>query len=551
MKTHLSPVLFAPLLGLSAPALAQETATDTALPQGAPEAMRFVDAKDLMRHAMWLADDARGGRLTGSAGQEEAARYIADHFESLGLEPMGDLDGDTGKRSYFQRYALERRSLGDGAMLTVGEDQWADGFAVLGGKDGKLDIEGKLHFLGQGRTRGTKPEVPQDFDMDGVIPVIIPKVPRGQPPANMGIEQKFMASFQGLGQLMRNVTALGRKGAKVVLVMLPEDRLGLMDVLNTLSVAPGKDMMAAGDWKGGMDQMAMMARMLGGGPNGVPVVFLSPERSDAMVQAMGGDAGELVKYFRREQEAPETKPVDGGISLELTTDREATACNVVAVLRGSDDSLAEEAIVYSAHMDHVGMRMDGDVFNGADDNASGSAGLLDIAQAYSKLETAPRRSVIFLSVSGEELGLWGSEYYSKYPTWPLEKIVADVNTDMIGRSGPESDETQVTVTPSYMHPHFSSMVQEAARIGEIMGMTFESGDKYYERSDHYNFAKNGIPVVFFCNGEHEDYHQVSDHPDKLDAQKMEAIARIAFWTGWTVANADEAPEKLGRSDAWK
>ena len=209
-----------------------------------------------------------------------------------------------------------------------------------------------------------------------------------------------------------------------------------------------------------------------------------------------------------------------------------------------------EAIVYSAHMDHVGKRMDGDVVNGADDNASGSAGLLAIASAYAKADRRPRRSVIFLSVSGEELGLWGSQYYSDHSTWQLDKLVANINTDMIGRSGPESGPMQVTVTPSYRHPKFSTIVRDSAAFAESMGVTFSSGDKYYARSDHYNFAKKGIPVVFFCNGEHEDYHQVTDHAEKLDGAKMERIARLAFWTGWHVANADERPKGLGRQKGW-
>ena len=109
---------------------------------------------------------------------------------------------------------------------------------------------------------------------------------------------------------------------------------------------------------------------------------------------------------------------------------------------------------------------------------------------------------------------------------------------------------EVTVTPSYRHPKFSTIVRDAAAFGDSLGMEFSSGDKYYQRSDHYNFARKGIPVVFFCNGEHEDYHQVTDHADKLDGAKMERIARLAFWTGWHVANADARPENLGRQQGW-
>ncbi len=159
--------------------------------------------------------------------------------------------------------------------------------------------------------------------------------------------------------------------------------------------------------------------------------------------------------------------------------------------------------------------------------------------------------MIFLSVSGEELGLWGSAYFADHPTWPQDKIVADVNTDMIGRSGPEAGPTQIMVTPSHDHDMFSTIVQDAARFAAVLGSTLVDGDKYYTRSDHYNFAKKGIPVVFFCNGEHDDYHQVSDSADKLDAAHMERFARLAFWTGWAVANRTERPQTIGKQPDWR
>jgi Zn-dependent M28 family amino/carboxypeptidase len=173
-----------------------------------------------------------------------------------------------------------------------------------------------------------------------------------------------------------------------------------------------------------------------------------------------------------------------------------------------------------------------------------------IAKAFVSTGKAPSRSVIFLSVSGEELGLWGSAYYSDNPTWDIDNIVANINTDMIGRNGPESGAMDVTVTPSNRHRMFSTIVRDSAKIGEQMGIKFTSGDKYYQRSDHYNFARKGIPVVFFCNGEHKDYHQVSDHAEKLEPGKMQRIARLAYWTGYQVALAKERPRKLGRSKNW-
>ena len=177
--------------------------------------------------------------------------------------------------------------------------------------------------------------------------------------------------------------------------------------------------------------------------------------------------------------------------------------------------------------------------------------MMSIAKAFATADLAPRRSIIFLSVSGEELGLWGSAYFAANPAWPIREIVANINTDMIGRSGPESGPEEVAVTPSYRHEKFSTIVREAAEIAEVVGLGLRNGDKYYTRSDHYNFAQKGVPVVFFCDGEHEDYHQVSDHADKLDPQKMESIARLAYWTGYRIAEADGRPFTLGRSTGWR
>jgi Zn-dependent M28 family amino/carboxypeptidase len=242
------------------------------------------------------------------------------------------------------------------------------------------------------------------------------------------------------------------------------------------------------------------------------------------------------------------KSIDGGLSYRVNTDQ-ATAHNVVGLLRGTDPELSKQAIVYSAHMDHVGRRFDGEVFNGADDNASGTSGLLEIARAFATGDR-PKRSLIFLSVSGEEKGLWGSAYYADHPTWPRSEIVANINTDMIGRSGPESGPTEVTVTPSFKHPKYSSLVRDAHGFAGAMGLSFTNGDKYYERSDHFNFACKGIPVVFFCNGEHEDYHQVTDTADKLDGDKMARIAQLAYWVGLHVGNVAARPTELGKSKDW-
>lgn len=538
-----TPLLLTTLLCAQAPEVAVPA------PEPAPpEAMQTIVRADLLAHATWLADDARGGRLTGSPGQEEAAHYIAAHFEKLGLEPLGD--EVEGKRGWFQRYGITRTSVNEKTRLQLGELTLQQGFAILGGRPLDLQIDGVVRFCGLGRVRGESADVPEDESLDGKVAVVVVKPPRGRVPKNLTVEQKFGMSFQSFGQLGKTTKALEKKGAEAVLYVQIADPMGLSDVLNYLALSPGKDTLAA-RFPGADEGLGGISTMLGGG-EGIPALVLSIAASEQLLAALQIDVAVLGKHVAGEGDRPDAK-LDLPAKLELHVDHDetATASNVVAVLRGTDPKLAAEAVVYSAHMDHVGRRMDGEVFNGADDNASGSAGLMAIAAAFAKSQAKPRRSVIFLSVSGEELGLWGSAWFADNPTWDAAQIVANVNTDMIGRSGPESAADEVTVTPSNRHAMFSTIVMDAAGFAARLGMTFSSGDKYYQRSDHYNFAKKGIPVVFFCNGEHEDYHQVTDHADKLDGEKMERIARLAFWTGWSVANADERPRKLGKRESWR
>ena len=518
--THSLALLPSGLLLLSSLAAQSEEATPSraGLPGDAPTGIEWIDGPDLLKHASYLASDELGGRLTGSAGQLATARYIAERFEELGLEPLGDAEEDD-QRGWYQRYPISRVSLDDaGTALVLGDQQYDQGFSVLADPaNTAVDATGDLVRV---ERRG---EVP---DLEGRIPVVMlstPKLPSKD--VNLAFATAMSAFMRSRGIANR----LSKKGARAVLFCVPDDESGVTTTLNYVGLAPGMAQMEfAADRGGGMAAMAQAWKAP------IPQVFLSSAPTKVVKAAL--DSGE---------------PLQAALQLKYLADPDAHAVNVVGCLRGSDEALASEAVIYTAHMDHVGRRMDGDVFNGADDNASGTAGLLEIAEAYARAGERPRRSIIFLSVSGEELGLWGSAWYAENPTWPLEQIVAGVNTDMIGRSGPESDVDEVTVTPSYRHPMFSTIVRDAAEIGGALGMTFSSGDKYYTRSDHYNFAVKGVPVVFFCNGEHEDYHQVTDHADKLEPEKMERIARIAYWVGRRVAQADDRPRTLGRSRDWQ
>jgi Zn-dependent M28 family amino/carboxypeptidase len=229
-----------------------------------------------------------------------------------------------------------------------------------------------------------------------------------------------------------------------------------------------------------------------------------------------------------------------------------SAPNVVAILEGSDATLKNEYVVFSAHMDHVGVagprgsggcRAQGadSICNGADDDGSGTVAVVEIADAFARLNPRPKRSVIFLNVSGEEKGLWGSEYFSNHPPVPITNIVADLNIDMVGRNwrdtivaiGKEHSDLGATLNRvGAAHPELNMQP-----IDDIW-----PDENFYFRSDHYNFARKGVPILFFFNGTHADYHQVTDSPDKIDAEKEARIAQLIFYLGVDVANAAERPK---------
>lgn len=525
------------LVGL-APLPAQAPSTRAPSNGGLAPGAQHIGRDELLQHARALAGDEMRGRLTGTAEQAKAAEYVAQHFQSLGLEPYGDTEKD-GARGWLQRYPVVRTSLAEGTGFRFGDDRIDEGFAVLPWRDDEpVQAKGPLVLL-DGNPRDTD-------DLADKVPLLLVRTHAGK---GISINQQFGFSFAFLQRLTRMARSAERAGAKALVVGLLDDDAAVASVLNYLSVAPHKPSVVPGpelaDLVGEGNQMSMLVRR-----TAVPLVFTSARVTGALLERLGTTAEAARAWIFDEGEKPSTKPGPmAALHLELVRET-VDATNVVGLLRGSDPALAKEAVVFSAHMDHVGERLDGDAFNGADDNASGSAGLLAIASAFAGAER-PKRSVIFLSVSGEELGLWGSAWYANHPTWPVEDMVAAINTDMIGRGGPDAALGQVMLTPSHKHPKYSSMALRAAEAAGAAGLELVADDQFYARSDHINFIQKGIPAVFFCSaGEHEDYHQVSDHVDKLDGEQMEKIARLAYHVGWSVANAEGRPSVIGRRRSW-
>jgi Zn-dependent M28 family amino/carboxypeptidase len=236
-----------------------------------------------------------------------------------------------------------------------------------------------------------------------------------------------------------------------------------------------------------------------------------------------------------------------GPTLTLTqrlVEADIAAPNVVGLLEGSDPNLSDEYVIFSGHMDHVGIGApdaNGDsIFNGADDDASGTVAVIEIAEAVASLPTPPRRSMLFLLVSGEEKGLWGSEYYADNPSVPVESMVADFNTDMVGRNWPDT-----IVAIGKEHSDLGQTLERVNAAHPELGMTAIDDlwpeESFYTRSDHFNFARKGVPILFFFNGTHDDYHGRDDEVDRIDGEKAARIARLVFYLGVEVANAEERP----------
>jgi Zn-dependent M28 family amino/carboxypeptidase len=220
-----------------------------------------------------------------------------------------------------------------------------------------------------------------------------------------------------------------------------------------------------------------------------------------------------------------------------------TAPNTVGILEGSDPKLKNEYLVYSAHMDHIGITagQPDSINNGADDDASGTVGVVELAEAFSRPGARPKRSIIFLTVSGEEKGLWGSKYFSEHPPVPIGQIVADINIDMIGRNWPDT-----IVAIGKEHSDLGATLNRINAAHRELGMTAIDDrwpeERFYFRSDHYNFARKGVPILFFFNGVHEDYHEVTDSPEKINSDKEARILQLLFYLGQEVGNAPKRPQ---------
>lgn len=256
-------------------------------------------------------------------------------------------------------------------------------------------------------------------------------------------------------------------------------------------------------------------------------------------------------FLNKVKSNKKTKNV-GLLSCELNAEnKELTSSNVLAFIPGQDELLKEEVIVISAHYDHIGVK-NGEIYNGADDDGTGSVALLEIAKALKQATLAGyglKRSVLFLHVSGEEKGLLGSSYYTNHPVLPLAQTVTDLNIDMIGRNDAEHplDTNYVYIIGSSMLSNDLHQANEQANKWTKLKLDYRYNllsdpNQFYYRSDHYNFAKNNIPVIFYFSGIHEDYHKPTDDVEKIIFSKVKRISQLVFHTMWNIGNMALRPQ---------
>jgi len=464
--------------------------------QSAPskrQAERSITPVDLHRHIEILAHDSMRGRATPSPELDLAAEYVAAEFRRIGLLPGAE------EGAFVQRFPLgEIRS-----ELTVeyrGFGSWEAGVDLFQNEGGETNgpVSGPLVVVtGLG-------SLPQPERIKGAIVLLAAEW-------GMGVaapSQELLDSIQAATP------------AVVIVALEVPDRL----------------------WK---SVSALQNRPLVMTEGSVQERFEKPPTLWVQMATARALLGQHSVELR----------TDGPTTLHTLDDLWCTvnatvvitpksAPNVVGILEGRDPTLKDEYLVLSAHLDHlgVGRPVDGDsIRNGADDNASGIAGMVEIAEAMGMLDLKPRRSIIFLAVSGEEEGLWGSEHFAGHPPVPISDIVADVNMDMIGRNwadtiaaiGKERSNLGETVDRvNGLHPDLGMAV-----VGDIWP---EEG--YYARSDQSSFSDQGVPALWFFSGPHEDYHGVGDETEKVNTEKASRIARLLFHLSIEIANNPERPK---------
>ncbi len=477
--------------------------------KNAVKAASTITVDDLKKHLYIIASKEMQGRGTPSAGLDRAADYIEAHFKSLGLLP-----GNNG--SYRQFYPLYMDSMTstamklNGATLEINKDfqpQTSNYTASMRFSE--------VVFAGYGISDGDKRDDYKDLKVAGKLVMIMD----GSPADYKSSQTGFNSPAGNMGKMN---AALSRGAAAIMIINTGFPRTRMMNTTSNWSM---------------------------NGFKAAQAIFSFAVSTDVAGKILGEDGKTLADKIKAGSVATKAYPAE--VDLEyMKTSKTANASNVIGVLEGTD--LKDEYVFITAHYDHLGMR-DTVIFYGADDDGSGTTGVLEIAEAFVKAKAAgkgPRRSIVFMTVSGEEKGLWGSGYYGNHPIFPLDKTTVDLNIDMIGRNDAsrkvgDSSNYVYVVGDDKISSDLKVISEGMNKLYVKMELDYKFNDpkdpnRIYFRSDHYNFAAKGVPIIFYYDGMlGADYHRPTDTPDKIQYELFAKRAKLVFFTAWEMANRNE------------
>jgi hypothetical protein len=498
-----------------------------------------ISAAELKDYLYFIASDELEGRDTPSRGLDTAAKFIVAQLSRWGVKPAG-VDG-----SFFQPIALQKMQLdGDQSEAQVDGQKFVFGQDFLVGADPRQPLvggtaAGGLVFAGNGyvvKARNLNPY--QEIDVTDKILVVASGLPRGVSASDLtGAEGESWETPAGYGS---------RHGAKGMIFLPTFQTLANWARIRQRAAERGRPEVVRFRDQGGPRLPTITAS-----PALLEALFLGERRSAAQIfnAASAGDPGESFPLNANKR---------ASFTVAVKSESSSTQ-NVVAVLEGSDPALKDEYVAFGAHYDHIGIGrpVNGDaIYNGADDDGSGTVTLLAMANAFAHAPR-PKRSILFVWHCGEEKGLWGSRYFTQFPTVSLDHIVAQLNIDMIGRSKKEGDTNSrnrelsgpneiYVIGSKMMSTDLGELSERVNRAYLNLAFNYRYDDPsdpngFFFRSDHYSYAQKGVPIIFYFDGVHQDYHQPSDSPDKIDYQKMEKVARTICATGWEIANGSQRP----------
>jgi len=435
-----------------------------------------------------LASDEFEGRETGTEGQKKASAFLENFYKEIGLQ--GPANG-----TYRQKFSMY-------------QSDWSD--VYIKGKGGKKKNGVDFIFAGSA-----------NMDKEMKLPTMY--IGNGSDIDNMDLTGKGVMVTGASREMMGK---LNKSGAKAIFIMAGDDEQFMQTMPRQARFRLKGRLRFDKELSGNESIVFYITKKMGS-----ELLNTSVEKLDASVDSPASIKSRTVRFQVKEKIA------------ELKTE------NMVAFLEGTD--LKDEVLVISSHYDHIGQNEDGTVINnGADDDGSGTTGVMEIAEAFAQAAregNRPRRSILFLNVTGEEKGLLGSAYYADNPLFPIAKTVNNLNIDMIGRVDPdhENDRNYVYAIGSEKLSSHLKVISEFANITYTgLNLDYRYDDpkdtnRFYYRSDHYNFAKKGIPIIFYFNGVHADYHRPTDTVDKIEFDVMAKRAQLVFHTAWILANRND------------